>query len=675
MANRTITGLGATATSLSGAELMEVVQGGISKQATTQLVANLAALAYAATSTTSLAISVAQKSLTTQSSLAYVAGSRVRVASTANPTVDYMEGEVSSYSSTTMVVEVDRIGGSGTLASWNISLAGDVGNTGTVAIGTVTTGAAGSSASVTNSGTTTAAILDFTIPRGDAGAGSGDVVGPASSTNNSLARFDGTTGKLLKDGAVIGTDVQAYDATLTSLAALGTAADKLAYTTGIDTWAEAAITAFARTLLDDANAAAALATIGAQASDAELTAIAGLTSAADKGIQFTGAGTAATYDLTSAGKALLDDASAADQRTTLGLAIGTDVQAYDATLASLAALGTAADKVAYTTGIDTWAEAAITAFGRSILDDADAATARTSLGLVIGTDVQAYDADLASWASVTRASGFDTFAATPSSANLAALLSDETGTGANVHATSPTLVTPVLGVATATSVNKLAITAPATGSTLAVADGKTLTASNTLTLAGTDGTTLTFPSVSSTMMAAGAYSFVIDASQMIPRTTNGCAALATYESTTNKVNIDYLAFDPTTQEFCQFKISKMPKSWNESTITAVPIWAHPATTTNFGTVWGVSALALSNDDAIDTAFGTAQTSTDTGGTTADVYHGPATSAVTIGNTPAEGDTVIFQVSRNPADGSDTMAVDGWLVGIEITITTNAANDA
>ena len=39
-----------------------------------------------------------------------------------------------------------------------------------------------------------------------------DLVGPASSTNNSLAKFDGTTGKLLKDGAVIGTDVQAYNA-------------------------------------------------------------------------------------------------------------------------------------------------------------------------------------------------------------------------------------------------------------------------------------------------------------------------------------------------------------------------------------------------------------------------------------------------------------------------------
>jgi hypothetical protein len=67
-----------------------------------------------------------------------------------------------------------------------------------------------------------------------------------------------------------------------------------------------------------------------------------------------------------------------------------------------------------------------------------------------------------------------------------------TGTGSVVLATSPTLVTPTLGVASATTINKVTFTAPATGSTLTVADGKTLTASNTLTLTGTDASSVAF---------------------------------------------------------------------------------------------------------------------------------------------------------------------------------------
>lgn len=91
----------------------------------------------------------------------------------------------------------------------------------------------------------------------------------------------------------------------------------------------------------------------------------------------------------------------------------------------------------------------------------------------------------------TTSSKLSAFAAT-SSSELAGVISDETGSGLLVFGTTPTLTTPVLGVATATSVNKMAITAPATASTLAVADGKTLTASNTLMLTGTDGSSAAF---------------------------------------------------------------------------------------------------------------------------------------------------------------------------------------
>jgi hypothetical protein len=83
------------------------------------------------------------------------------------------------------------------------------------------------------------------------------------------------------------------------------------------------------------------------------------------------------------------------------------------------------------------------------------------------------------------------FAAT-TSAQLAGVISDETGTGALVFANTPTLITPVLGVASATTINKVTLTTPATGSTLTILDGKTLTANNSLTLAGTDATTITF---------------------------------------------------------------------------------------------------------------------------------------------------------------------------------------
>ena len=72
---------------------------------------------------------------------------------------------------------------------------------------------------------------------------------------------------------------------------------------------------------------------------------------------------------------------AANARVNLGVAIGTDVQAYDAGLQSISGLTTAADQGIYATASDTYAVFSLTAAGRALLDDADAAAQRTTLGL------------------------------------------------------------------------------------------------------------------------------------------------------------------------------------------------------------------------------------------------------------------------------------------------------
>lgn len=93
--------------------------------------------------------------------------------------------------------------------------------------------------------------------------------------------------------------------------------------------------------------------------------------------------------------------------------------------------------------------------------------------------------------------------ATDASKNLVSVTN--TGTGNNVLATSPTLVTPTLGVATATSINKVAVTAPATSATLTLADGSTLATSgaNSITLTSTGATNVTLPTTGTLSTLAG----------------------------------------------------------------------------------------------------------------------------------------------------------------------------
>ena len=117
-----------------------------------------------------------------------------------------------------------------------------------------------------------------------------------------------------------------------------------------------------------------------QAWDAELEALAGLVSKDNTLPYFNGVATAALTDLTAFARTILDDVDASEAQATLGLVVGTDVQAYDAELSALATTTSAADKVPYYTGAGTATTTTLSAFGRTLIDDASAAAARTTLG-------------------------------------------------------------------------------------------------------------------------------------------------------------------------------------------------------------------------------------------------------------------------------------------------------
>jgi hypothetical protein len=135
----------------------------------------------------------------------------------------------------------------------------------------------------------------------------------------------------------------------------------------------------------------------------------------------------------------------------------------------------------------------------------------------------------------------------------------------------------------------------------------------------------------------------------------------------------YLAFDPTTTEFAFFNVAS-PKSWDAGTLTAEFIWTHPATVTNFGVQWACGAAAFADNTAFANVY-VSQNVVDTGGTTSNIYRSPETAAIDPGNTQAKQDLLAFFVAREATSGSDTLAVDAYLVGVMLHYTTNAATDA
>lgn len=428
------------------------------------------------------------------------------------------------------------------------------------------------------------------------------------------------------------------------------------------------MTANGRSLVSAANYAAMKALLDleigtdVQAQDAELSAIAGLTSAADTVPYFTGSGTAALTSLTSTARSILDDTSVGAVRTTIGVGtadspqFGGVIVGHSALLAAVSGSGGATTPGLQQHGTDG-ATGVFTARWSN-----DANPARVIVGKsrgAIGTHTIVQNADVLGEFVWVGSDGTDfepaaSFRAevdgTPGAGDMPgrfvwALTSD----GAEVVTDRMALNTAGLYIA---GVFDLGNTSDTTVSRLSAGE------------VGVEG--VAFKKV-------GKETLYVPAHAMVARTTNG-AATGTVEMTTNKNMFSTLDFDTSTQEFAQFFV-RMPKSWNEGTVTAVFTWSHASTSTNFGVVWGLEAVAISNDDAGDVAWGTAQTVADTGGTTNDIYVTSESTAITIAGTPAAEDWVMFQVKRVPSDGNDTMAIDARLHGVTLYFTTNASTDA
>jgi hypothetical protein len=165
----------------------------------------------------------------------------------------------------------------------------------------------------------------------------------------------------------------------------------------------------------------------------------------------------------------------------------------------------------------------------------------------------------------------------------------------------------------------------------------------------------------------------VPAAAMMAAATSG-AASANVESSTNDQNYKVFDFDDAVDEHVHFQIC-MPKGWNEGTVTFQVWWSSTATDTD-GVAWGLQAVAISDNEAIDASWGTPVVITDDAQSAAgEIYVTAESGAVTIGGSPAEGDIVFFRLFRDVSDGNDDMVEDARLHGIKIFYTINASTDA
>ena len=172
---------------------------------------------------------------------------------------------------------------------------------------------------------------------------------------------------------------------------------------------------------------------------------------------------------------------------------------------------------------------------------------------------------------------------------------------------------------------------------------------------------------------SGKETMFVPAVAMYPSTTNPCAGPEQVETTALRPDLKVLDFAADADDFAQFAIA-MPASWNEGTVTFQPFWT--VTGTNTGTVaWQLAGIAVSNDDTINTAFGTqvATTALAFSGTSNDLMVSAESGAVTIAGSPAANDMCFFQINRDTSADDQTGAAR--LLGVKMFFTTDAANDA
>lgn len=178
------------------------------------------------------------------------------------------------------------------------------------------------------------------------------------------------------------------------------------------------------------------------------------------------------------------------------------------------------------------------------------------------------------------------------------------------------------------------------------------------------------------LITQGLHSSWVPAASMRPTVSNGCAPLATAETTAGRPDMQVLDFDTTADEHAQFGI-RMPKKWDESTITAQFLWTHAGGQTGGldGVAWALQGLAVSDDGTIDAAYGSPIVVTDDQATAEDMYQTAKTANITIGGTPAAEDMVFFRVFRDVSNGSDDLDIDARLIGVVLHINIDEETDA